>query len=236
MLPSSVVRGVDAVLSFGVGWDWSMEKSVAGISGLSHLTIHAYDHTVGSEVYLLNFCKGMIGFLAGRTSRMDLSARLRTYLDYRRFFSGKRVHFRERVWDFDRNRNDVMIETILHRLPNAHHLLLKMDIDGAEYRIIPDILKHSSRIDLMMIELHGTRHLRSIFEIHVRDILNHFNIVHVHGNNYGGIAADGLPDALEITFVNKRFPTTGTFRNHLPVAGLDFPNVPSRPDITLNFR
>lgn len=236
VLPSSVVREADALLSFGIGWDWSMEKSVVGISGLNHLTIHAYDHTVGSEAYLLNFCKGMIGFLVGRVSYSGLSTRLRTYLDYRGFFSGKHVHFRERVWNYTCNRNDVMIETVFHRLPNARHLLLKMDIDGAEYRVIPDILKYSSQIDLMMIEFHGTWHLRSIFEMHVRNILDYFNIVHVHGNNFGGIAADGLPDALEITFVNKRFPTTGTFRNHLPVAGLDFPNDPSRPDIVLHFR
>ena len=235
VLPSSVVGQVDAVVSFGVGWDWSFEESLARIPRLKNVSIQAYDHTVGSEAYLLNAFKGVLGFLAGRNSRKDVTARLAEYLDYRRFFSGRHIHYRERVWDFARNRTDVTVETAFHRLLNAGHVLLKVDIDGAEYRVISDILKYSDRIDLMLFEFHGTWHLRSIFEMHVRNILAYFNIVHIHGNNYGGIAADGLPDALEITFANKRFPTTGALRNHLPIPGLDFPNVPSRPEVVMDF-
>src|SRR4029077_11494615 len=101
---------------------------------------------------------------------------------------------------------------------------------------IPQILTFADRIDLMVVEFHDTDPLRAVFEAQVNAILERFSIVHLHGNNIAGVAADGLPECLEITFLSKRFDTTEAFRDRLPLAGLDVPNDPLKPDIPLNFR
>jgi Methyltransferase FkbM domain len=233
VVPASKLAGIDAVLSFGLSTDWSLEEDL--FESNARIAVHAYDHTVGAASFRRALKNTAIKFVVGRVSLDELRARYRTYAGYRAFFAGGRVHYRERVYNRHDNANDATIETIFRRLGDATHVLLKMDIEGGEYRVIPPLLTESERIDLMIIEFHDTDPLRPVFEQQVKAILTRFDIVHVHGNNIAGVAADGLPDCLEITFINKRFPNTGRRRDQLPLAGIDRPNDPAKPDLPLRF-
>jgi Methyltransferase FkbM domain len=233
VIPTSRLAGIDAVLSFGLSTDWSLEEDLFASNG--RIVVHAYDHTVGAAGFRRALKNTAMKFVVGRASLGALRARYRTYAGYRAFFVNRRVHFRERVYNRRDNANDATIETIFGRLGDARHILLKMDIEGGEYRVIPPLLAESERIDLMIIEFHDTDPLRPLFERQIKAILTHFDIVHLHGNNIAGVAADGLPDCLEITFVNKRFANTGRRRDQLPLAGLDRPNDPAKPDLILRF-
>ena len=61
-------------------------------------------------------------------------------------------------------------------------------------------------------------------------------IVHAHGNNYAPVVK-GIPDVIELTYVNKNYfnsvPELNT--KPLPIANLDFPNYKDEKDINLNF-
>ena len=150
-------------------------------------------------------------------------------------FRGKNKHFHQRVCHtLVDNKRDIMPADIFRRISDFSNAILKMDIEGSEYSVIPDLLKFSNKVDLMIIEFHDTNGLRSLFEEQVNAIRESFNIVHLHGNNYAGIASDGLPVVLEITFLNKRFTTTENFRSTLPLIGLDFPNDPTKPDFIIH--
>lgn len=234
VLPSAPLAGLDAMVSFGLSTDWSIEEDL--FRSNPALTIHVYDHTVGAKSFRRALKNAALKFAGGKISFAELRSRHRTDAGYRRFFTGSRVHFRERVFNRRDNANDATIETIFQRVRQARRIFLKMDIEGAEYRVIPQILDHADRIDLMTVEFHDTDPLRAVFETQVKAILGRFNIVHLHGNNIAGVAADGLPDCLEITFLNKRFPTDGGLRDQLPIAGLDHPNNPDAPDLPLRFR
>lgn len=86
------------------------------------------------------------------------------------------------------------------------------------------------------IEFHDTDPLRDLFLKQIHDILIHFEIIHIHGNNFGGVASDGLPELLEITFLNRKFVTDSVRRrDRLPIAGLDVANMPTEPDLPLVF-
>ena len=233
VLPSSVLASLDAVVSFGLSTDWSIEEDLARAN--PNLTIHVYDHSVGRKSFARALKNAAVKFLGGRTSRADLRARYATYRGYRDFFVGNRVHYRERIFNRRDNSNDATIARVFERVPAARHIFLKMDIEGAEYRVIPQIMGFAERIDLMVVEFHDTDPLRPVFENQVKAILDQFNVVHLHGNNIAGVAADGLPECLEITFLNRRFGITGGFRDRLPLGGLDVPNDPLRPDIPLRF-
>ncbi len=234
VLPASGLAAIDAVVSFGLSTDWSIEADLAATNPI--LTIHVYDHSVGPKSFSRALKNAALKFAGGKTSLADLRSRYATYAGYKSFFTGNRVHFRERIFNRADNPNDATIELVFQRVGAAKHVFLKMDIEGAEYRVIPQILNYADRIDLMVVEFHDTDPLRALFSAQVAAILAHFNVVHLHGNNIAGIAADGLPECLEITFLSKRFATTGAYRDRLPLAGIDVANDPLKPDVPLNFR
>jgi hypothetical protein len=82
------------------------------------------------------------------------------------------------------------------------------------------------------LEVHDTETRRNEFEKLVKGISQYFPIVHIHGNNCAGVAADGLPEVLEITFASAG-PDYG-IRN-FPLAGQDFPNDSKFPDLDFSF-
>jgi hypothetical protein len=234
VLPRSILANIEAVLSCGLATDWSLERMLA--AGHPERMIHVYDHTVSARSFRRSLKNAFWKFIGGRTSLADLRRRYRTHADYHQFFTGNRVHFRERVFNRQDRVNDATMATAFTRLGTARHVLVKIDIEGDEYRIIPELTRFADRIDILAIEFHNTDPLRPVFEAHLHSLLEHFAIVHLHGNNFAGVAADGLPDAIEITFINRRFPVSDKRRDRLPVAGLDLPNDPNRPELDLIFR
>ena len=233
VLPRSIAANIDAVLSCGLSTDWSLEKELA--AGNSERVIHVYDHTVSARSFRRSLKNAFWKFVVGRTSLADLRRRYRTVTDYNEFFTGNHVHFRERIFNRQDHANDATLATAFARLHAASRILVKIDIEGDEYRVIPELARFADRIDLVAIEFHNTEPFREVFEAQIHTLLQHFAIVHLHGNNIAGAAVDGLPDALEITFVNRRFALSDRRRNRLPVTGLDFPNDPNRPELAVVF-
>ena len=110
-----------------------------------------------------------------------------------------------------------------------------MDIEGDEYQIIDSICNETNLIDLLIIEFHETEKKRENFEAAIRNLKTYYLIVHAHGNNYSFTANDGIPNTLELTFVNKnQFNENYSTINHFPLKGLDFPCNPNQPEIKLD--
>lgn len=248
LLPASRVSEIDGVISFGLANDWSLEKELSNIR--PGIPIHVYDHTVGEAVFrqevksaLRDIAVGVGKLCLFKTSISGIQTRLHTYRrrqavyrDYKEFFPARAKHFEQRVFNRHEKHVDATIEDIFARLQGKAHLFLKMDIEGGEYRMIPQILQHANSIDLLVIEFHDTDPLRELFLRLVKEILVSFEIFHIHGNNCGSCAPDGLPELLEISFLNRNF-LHGSYgrRDRLPIAGLDTPNDPSKADLPLIF-
>jgi hypothetical protein len=62
-----------------------------------------------------------------------------------------------------------------------------------------------------------------------------YDIAHFHANNFAPVAPDGLPDALELTFVRKSDFDCSKKRLRLPLPQLDSPNNPREPDYQFTF-
>jgi hypothetical protein len=159
-----------------------------------------------------------------------------TFADYLVFFRGDKVHFRQRVWR-DRQDNSVTIDDAFGRLPANCQVFVKMDIEGSEYRVLDDLLAHSGSITALAIEFHDVDIVTERFNSLVEKLKRDFYIVHIHGNNMGGIAPFNFPMAPEITFLNKRFFNSAPQPSRLkyPVEGLDSPNHPDLPDFAFEF-
>ncbi len=75
-------------------------------------------------------------------------------------------------------------------------LFLKIDIEGSEYRVLPDIINYKNQIEAIIIEFHDVDlHLEKIVKF-VKDL--DFKITHIHGNNYER-TVNNLPLVMEVT-------------------------------------
>ena len=233
LVSASALSGADALVSFGLGGDWSFEEDA--VRANPDLTIHVYDHTWGERKLLDHLVLLWHGVIHEQGSLSNIRSLVETYEAYRNFFRGNIVHFQERVFDRVQNPNDVTVERILARLEHKTGLIVKMDIEGGEYRVVDALLDYHDRIRLIVGEFHATELNRKLFLEKIERICQFYEVIHLHGTNLVGTAIDGLPDALEITFLQKGLCKFSKRRNCLPVAGLDFPNNPRKSDHHLVF-
>lgn len=130
----------------------------------------------------------------------------------------------------------------LSGLPEAGDLVLKMDVEAAEWPVLAagEATAPLGRFRQILIELHwfdriGEDRWYAEAEAALRHLTRSHAVVHVHANNWGGAALIGgvpFPRVLEVTLLRRDAgelaPETGSFPTEL-----DAPCDPSRPDIFL---
>jgi hypothetical protein len=231
VVPRSVVPDVDFLLSFGVNVDWSFDEDLKRLNPA--IGIHAYDFSVGPRVFWSQAIVGVVKTLLGIIPFAECRQRIRKIDGYRQFFSRHATHFRERINDRKELPYDVTLDEVFART-QSEHIFLKMDIEGSEYAVMPDVLRHAARVNAIAIEFHAINAHRREFIEAMAQLQTVFELVHLHANNYEGAAPDGLPDVLELTFVKVTGVRAAPRRTTLPLPGLDAPNHPTRPDFTIS--
>lgn len=139
--------------------------------------------------------------------------------------------------------NDKNNTNLFDLIDKYSRIFLKMDIEGGEY---PWLLALNdtqlNKFSQIVMEVHGITTpdgYRSKYADKMKCIeklvKTHY-IIHAHGNCHSPSRL-GIPDVLELTFVNKRLfdnpPKLNTTR--LPIPNLDFSNITIREDYNLNF-
>jgi hypothetical protein len=115
-------------------------------------------------------------------------------------------------------------------------LFLKMDIEGAEYRTLEDVLRDADRIAGAAVEFHDLDSQWDRFAALMDAMLGPFAVAHLHGNNCAPlVAGSATPTVVEVSFVNRRLlgAAPRPSPREYPVPGLDMPNEPSLPDYPL---
>lgn len=237
VVPALAILRAKRLLSFGVATNWDFERDARALN--PGLAIDAFDPVVGprrfAEIAARSAVSVPLRFAAANPRGAAASfRRLRTAIDYFRFFSGRATHTRKRVW-YNRDRDSAAIGDILAatRTRGDGPLFAKIDIEGSEYRILPWILDDPDLFTGLVIEFHDTDICAALFNAQLRRLRERFKVVHVHGNNYGDLAVDrSLPLSLEISFVHRALPTEppAPLAGGSRAAGLDAPNDPRRPD------
>lgn len=232
VVPMKAVTAAEALLSFGLSHDWSFEREFRVHN--PRVPVHCYDHTV-TALSALRYSVGQLARFAVRRDGRYLRNAL-VWIDYLLFFRGNNLHVRQRIW-CDRSDNSATVADAFDRLGGKHQVLVKMDIEGSEYRILDDLISYSEDIVALVIEFHDVDIRAARFNALVEKLKNVFYLVHIHGNNFGGVTPSGFAKAPEITFLNKRFFASPPRPSSLkyPVVDLDSPNYPGLPDIELKF-
>ena len=157
---------------------------------------------------------------------------------------------RHRHFNFHRTRVDAAatdgaenLASLLDRYgsPDPHATLLKVDIEGSEWGLFAEAEDATlSRFPQILCEFHAVGEVQS--DGHYRLMMRalsrlrrHFDVVHLHGNNFGGRVFAGeqaIPQFLEVTFVHRDLYPCEDAAEEFP-SSIDVPNDPGRPDLYL---
>ena len=123
----------------------------------------------------------------------------------------------------------VSLDAIFSTIPINSRVALKIDIEGAEYRILNQIVRHQTMISGLAIEFHDVDLHRQRISDFIQ-ALTELEPVWVHGNNYGGVDPQGDPIVLEMSFAQVASRVSGA-----GVQPRTSPNDPTVPEILLRF-
>jgi len=185
VIPVEAMRAADVMLGYGIDNDISFEREFS----------QRYDKAS------YGFDCGVRNIETGHDKCYFLSECIGTsyYLYGNQQSSGK-------IFTFDEQLDRL-------RLTNKK-IVLKMDIEGAEYYVIDDLLKHQQQITGIVIEVHFTRaSLESTYRLFSK-LNEHFLLLHLHGNNCCQCKLNEIPPVLELTYINKNLVSSYELTNN----------------------
>lgn len=245
VLPEECLSETKTLLSLGLSLNWSFDDEFAELTGAKLIGV---DGSLTRLSVLLRIGKRFLDsvvlrFLSGTRCR-------RRWLDFReacrcygRLFGSQRGS-EEFLLKWVGGKNDASVVTVEHLLglcsPERHSVFLKMDIEGAEFTALNNVIENAERFNGLVVEFHGLIEKWREFRELLAQLGGEFEIVHVHGNNNGGVeAGSALPDILEVTFVHQSLVAgreTEAVVSRYPVAGIDVPCNAEREDIVIDFQ
>ena len=185
------------LITCGLNDDWEFERDYLK---KNHKTqINAYDHTVNKRFWLSRFKKDIISLLLFKKLKINKILDVFKYLDYRLFFRNDNKHFEKKIVFKKRNDNETTIPDIL---ANYNEIFLKVDIEGDEYKILNDIKRNSSKIIFLVIEFHDVNKNIEKIKNFIKKL--DLKIIHIHGNNYGGLDKNNNPKVIELSLLNSK--------------------------------
>ena len=231
IIDKRIIGKSKTLITFGLNDDWEFEKDFLKKNG--DTSIVAYDHTVDNEFWIKRFKKDFLALLLLKKLRLAKILDIFKYIDYKYFFRKNRIHYKKKIVSKKKNNTEISISKILNNYEN--NIILKIDIEGDEYKIFKDIKKNSKKILFLILELHDID--KNILKI--KNFLKKLDlkIIHIHGNNYGGVDKKGNPKVIELSLLNsKNIKILNIYsKNKYPIINLDYSNNKRRNDIQIKF-
>jgi len=235
IVPRSSFKKINCIISFGLGDNFSFEENAIKLN--KKLNIAVYDHTINFYFFFFKIYKSIKRIFYFKSNFINIYNKISLLIRYFFFFSGNNIiHIQKKVTDNPKSTNEVNFSSIFSKY-NKKKILLKIDIEGDEYKILNCIRNYKNTIHVLIIEFHNIDKKRIIFKKSIFFLKNFFNIVHIHGNNSAPLSKDNLPTVLELTFVNKKIYKLNKkiYLKNFPIKNLDFPSFSLREDFFLNF-
>jgi len=224
----STLADCDFLLSFGISDDWSFEADY--LKRTPKLRIHAYDHSIGIQYFIFQAFLAFVKFIFKKIDFHRLIFQITIPFKFYKFFRGNVIHHKYRVTNSMHNVDDVIVSKIFSTI-NSNQIFCKIDIEGSEYKIVEDLLLYSDKIFGLVVEFHEVDFLNDKFKRAIENLCKVFDIIHVHGNNFGFIfGEENTPDVIEISFSKKNRHLNSLTQISSPKYGIDYSNDPSLPD------
>ena len=234
VISKKVIKKVNFMISFGMSNNWSFEESFLAIN--SNNKIQIYDHTVGYNYFFLGLLKSIKRIFYFKSNPKNVLKKLNELIGYHKIINDNRIqHFKIKVSNKNSHKEE-NLKRILSKAKNKK-ILLSIDIEGDEYRVLHNIAKLSKFIHLIVIEFHFLDKKRFSFKKVLKELKKNFDIIHIHGNNYTSFCNDGLPITLEMTLRNKKIyplPQKNLVKK-FPIKKLDYPNFKDKKDLRFHY-
>jgi hypothetical protein len=232
----------EALLSLGVNVDWSFEEGVLGYNPAIRIT--CVDGTTGMNRAMAKAAQKTVD-MVGHFVTLQIGKGLRDAkylkmpLDFHRFFSRHEL-LRLMVMK-DSAADSITLPMLLERVTEKRcdcWVLLKVDIEGVEFDVLPASIGQLTHVSTLIVEFHRVDLHWDRFVGCMTDLMQIFHIAHVHGNNFGGyVPGTQVPATLEMTLVNKRLVPGNPQHSvrEYPLKELDMPCNWKRPDLRIGF-
>lgn len=235
VIPKSALKYVDQIVSYGLGNNFSFEKNFRDKRSVN---VKVYDHSVDYWSMIREALQTFAQICKLRNMRFhcaQLKVKIRFIKSYRQFFSNDQTcHLKNRIVGEVRLESDLSVLNTVEDLKFDCNLL-KIDIEGFEYEVLPYLIEHLPKFFCMCIEFHDVSQNSAQFLKMVSAIGSTHSIVHTHINNAGRFEA-GVADILEVTFIKNSHASQNYATHKLPIKGLDYANSPSQHDPEIHFR
>ena len=207
-----------SLISLGINDDWSFEEDF--LKKNKNISIKCFDDILDKKFLLKRIIIQFV-FLFYNRNFFLLKKFISIYFSFLRL--KKKIQFYKKRISY----ND--LNKILSKERN--NIFLKIDIEGAEYRILEDLLLNQKKIVGLVIEFHDC----DLHRERILKFLSSFNLtlVHIHGNNFAGRDLNNDITILELTF--SKNPVQVSDSNILPNK-LDMPNNFEKSEVNLNFK
>jgi hypothetical protein len=200
VLPRSIVDSASMLLSFGVNDDWSLEKDF--LKEADYLKIHCFDASISRSTFILRAVKSLL--------KLNIKSSFKycqTFFDFNIFFRTKAKHHKKYI--SDHNFGDYIdfneVKLSIPELENIceKKVVLKIDIEGEEYRLLEAILECKNIYSCILIEFHDFDLHQDLIKKFTKDL--GFKIVNFHANNCAPLNKHSVPLVVEITYVSNEF-------------------------------
>lgn len=213
------IANTQTLISFGIDNNWKFEVDFKILN--PNCEVNCYDDKNLLNYLLKKLIKEIIFLPYYRKFHF-----IQSFKNIINFFAIKKKinFFQKKIFYNDLNK-------IFANLNLTKNTFLKVDIEGSEYRILDEILKHQEKIIGIVIEFHDfDYHKNTIYEFCKK--LN-LELIHIHPNNNAPLDNCDNPTVIELTF--ERNPIVLGDKVILP-NNLDMKNNSMKEDIELIFK
>ncbi len=226
-VPKKILNKIDKIISLGLGSDWSFEEKF--IIKKNSIQIVFYDHTINLIFWIKLFLQTLYYFIRYQSSPKNLFK----YFNYVTFFNNKNTeHKKFKISPkTDFKKNTISLNKILKKEKN--NLLLKIDIEGDEYKILYQIIKYQKIINCLIIEFHKVDKNLNKIKNFLRKMKN-FENCNISPNNAFGFDKNNDPYVFEIVLINKKFVNKKDYNNDIYLRSL--PNNPYKKSFNISFK
>lgn len=228
LIPQNVINEITCCISFGIGYNHEFENHLQNL--VKNLRVAGFDHSVGVLYFGRLAINGLFKLLLLKGSISEFKERSKRFLNF--------LHF----WVINRNNkhkkikvSELNVINILNDFKDDFKLL-KIDIEGSEWEIFPKIEDMFENVVCLIIEFHNvSENLTHLKEI-VKKLEQTHSLAHLHVNNFSPPITKGVPDFIEITYVQKKYQQNDVMRNKLPLMNLDKKTMPNLEDFSIEFK
>jgi len=155
---NTAIKKAKYLISCGLGNEFSFENSLLKNKSI---TINIYDHTISIFSHLRLILKYFRRFITFRVKYSVLIENLVNFYKYLLLINQNNVHHFSKKVSNKRDSNAITLKDILNL--KSKNVILKIDIEGSEFKILNQLLKYKENFSMHIIEFHFIQKNKKIF-------------------------------------------------------------------------